>query len=397
MVLIRPLSLSKQLIGLAISLLLSGFILNNVALANTRVQVNSVTVNVTDRSPAARQAAITNAFDQVLIKMSGNTQLINNSAVKDAKAQASLYVQSYRYINPGSTNPTLRMHITFNQAALTKLLGQLNQNLWSANRPQTLIWISTKQQTPLTSNSPEAIEQIIKQQTDLRGLPIVLAQQNAPSETPLLTNSNNALPLGENDALFTGPALQALQKQYQTDAVLAVSINGQTDAWTATWWLWRNGQVQHWQDNNSNLNALIQGGVNHLATSLAHPASLNAQIDSFTAAHVWLAIMGVDDLATFNHVLNTIKQLPMVKNAQVSDTGGDGLLLQVTLAGKEEELIDALNNNPQLIVLPQQSSNHTLYYRWLGPERNTEEDNSDLTQPSSQANTWQLHSDNTSF
>src|SRR5262249_12917812 len=103
--------------------------IDNVAVANIKVQVNTVVVPVADRTPAARQVAINQAFDNVLIKMSGNPEAPNLSTLKDARTQANQWVQSYTYLTTSSDQNTLTLQISFNQSAIIDLLKQADQPL----------------------------------------------------------------------------------------------------------------------------------------------------------------------------------------------------------------------------------------------------------------------------
>lgn len=367
--------------------------LSSVIQASVSIPLNTVAVPVVDYTPASRQAAMLTAFDQVLVKMTGNPQAATQPNLKKARSQASQWVQSYRYITPSPTQNGLKLAVTFDQSAITQLLNQANQPLWPANRPQTLVWITTNSTIPLIADTADnQVLSLFQYAADSRGLPLLLPKANAQDETQDSTTEletqdpANPLPPAAQEALFTEPALQTLQQQYQSDAVLAGNIQQVGDAWQATWWLWYNHQLTKWQNNNPDLNALVTNATNRVVTLLlARPdSSATTATANTTTTAVQLAIMGINDLAGFDQILKYVKGLPIVQDAEVSDTSNDGLLLKVTLNGQEQDLVNVLNNNSQMVALPPQSHSQTLYYRWLGPEAsnpvtNNQPDNSGYT------------------
>jgi hypothetical protein len=102
--------------------------------------LNQATVVVADQSATALQLGIQAAFSEVMIKMSGNPQIMHVPTVQTVATNLSDVVQSYSYVQPKTTAPTgsapLMLNVVFNQTALQELIGvvnKLNQNTVTTN------------------------------------------------------------------------------------------------------------------------------------------------------------------------------------------------------------------------------------------------------------------------
>lgn len=88
---------------------------------------NEATVSVVDRSPDALQLAMKAAFSEVMVKTSGDPQVMSRPVMKKMALNVMQWVQSYSYLALPSTNPAqkpeLFLQVVFDSAGLQTLLA----------------------------------------------------------------------------------------------------------------------------------------------------------------------------------------------------------------------------------------------------------------------------------
>lgn len=92
---------------------------------------NTATVPVADYSPAALEKALPHALSQVLTQMSGNPGIASIPAIQSALPKANQWMQSYSYQTASQDNlkSGVFVQVTFDQAAMTRLLKQAHQSV----------------------------------------------------------------------------------------------------------------------------------------------------------------------------------------------------------------------------------------------------------------------------
>lgn len=102
---------------------------DSVSMANPA----SATVAVTDRSAPALQLALQSAFSEVMVKMSGNPNVMTLPAVQKASNNLTQWLQSYAYVEQPNANPqassTLFLQVVFDDVGLQQLLDASTQKM----------------------------------------------------------------------------------------------------------------------------------------------------------------------------------------------------------------------------------------------------------------------------
>jgi hypothetical protein len=226
-----------------------------------------------------------------------------------------------------------------------------------SERPATLIWLSINNQVPVffNSSSPDALTTLLQNEGVERAIPLVFPHEE---------NSNGP---------WDQAALEKIAEKYQTPAVLSGNIT--TDPvnaanYLADWLLVWHGQTWQWHDSGSE-ELILKSAIGKLADTLG--GQLSIHLDQQTGNTLWLAIMGVSQLADYQNVIQAIKQLHPVLGVYVQDVGSHGILLQITIAGDDsailkKALVDS-QHFTQVNDAPVNASTNVaelLTYRWQG-------------------------------
>lgn len=87
---------------------------------------NEASVTVADQSPTALQLGLQAAYSEVMVKMSGDANVMNIPLIRNASRNSTQWVQSYSYVNQTGVvppqKPALMLNVVFNQNGMQQLL-----------------------------------------------------------------------------------------------------------------------------------------------------------------------------------------------------------------------------------------------------------------------------------
>ena len=123
--------------GFALALLLC----NGAVRAEIIRDMYSAEVPVTDQSSAGLVRASRLGLSEVLVKVSGSSEVLGNPVVKAAMGGARDHLQRYAYSPDPDTSGALLVKMLFDSAYITQLVIEAGLPLWTANRPVALLWL----------------------------------------------------------------------------------------------------------------------------------------------------------------------------------------------------------------------------------------------------------------
>ena len=129
------------------------------AMAVTVSDLYEAEVPVEGQEAAQRSDAISRAFTEVLMKVTGHRGITNRQELTAEIANASRYVQQYRYrlldADPVANStgqsegenvePQRLLQVSFDSGAVNSMLRGLGLPVWGDNRPSGLVWVGLEQ------------------------------------------------------------------------------------------------------------------------------------------------------------------------------------------------------------------------------------------------------------
>ncbi|MBY6062850.1 DUF2066 domain-containing protein [Pseudidiomarina sediminum] len=145
--------------------------------ANAAVELTDLyqhRVAVTSQANAERDRALQEALRATLLKLSGDTELLQQPAVSAALRDVRSYVVQYGY----QQDDQLWLWAQFDQPRLDRLIQDAGSGIWSNLRPRMLVWFVAEDEQGKRELYPADSEAIVVQQlrnaAEQRGLPIQL-------------------------------------------------------------------------------------------------------------------------------------------------------------------------------------------------------------------------------
>ncbi len=303
----------------------------------------------------------------VLIKVSGNSHVVNKPAVVEAFKQPSAWLNQFGYqatqtpVSAGDGREVLghRLLLEFDPVLINQLLQQSGMRAIGHARPVLLVWLVQQRGSAVRDFvSPESqIYTELKQEADLRALPLTI---------PLLDlNDQNALDVSDLWGFFRD-SIQQASERYQPDGILVGRLlQSSGGGWQTEWLLLKDGQARSISPSGS-LSEQLQQVMDESADFAL--ASLGGSQFNYVETGLQLEVANIVDIEDYLGLLDYLRQLPPVDRVRVSGIDADRVLFRVELQGGVQALEQAVRLNPHMARTARLNSSNaeeTVYsYRW---------------------------------
>ncbi|MCH9643443.1 MAG: DUF2066 domain-containing protein [Gammaproteobacteria bacterium] len=336
-----------------------------LARANTH-NLYTAELPISDPSYSAVQKVFPVAFANVLVKISGNQQVMTLPQIQNVMSQINQYIQSYSYESKldQEGNKQLLVKINFDENGINNLLSQANQPIWTQGRLKTLVWLSVDdgQQTPyiLSMGLNNALGQALQADVAQRGLKVLLPVLDLQDQNYINTDTTKA---------FDQQKLLSAAERYGVKVVLAGDIKQVApQQWQAQWLLLMNNQPLNWSNQASSIDDLVAQGVNNLANIMVNQYAIST--NNGLQTQVSLEVLNVNSLNEYVALLKYMRHLSAVSKVDVENMANSTVVLNVTTVGGSQALNNTLSNDDVLKPIPssltQGAHAADLYYQWVG-------------------------------
>lgn len=325
----------KPLTVVLAGLLLSSLLAMDVYAAEVR-HLYEEEVPVLTQGRQERFSVLQTALRNILVRVSGRSDIDLIPGMDLQLKQASRYVQQFRYrlrpepvIDPVSGEKTKQiLWIRFNEKAVNQLLRSQHLPVWGKTRPAVLAWLvldDRKQRQLIGNDSNHKVRQIFSEKARIRGLPL---------RFPLLdlTDRSN-ISISDIWANFEDSILAA-SRRYQAEAVLVGRVYQEySGAWRARWSLYNQGRRKDWESDDELLDGTVAHGVNQSSDFLAMQFARVQQEGE--QGQLLIKVDAVKGLADFNKVRAYLDSLTTVTKVQpYKVSSNDVTFLLTTRSGR---------------------------------------------------------------
>ena len=315
--------------------------------------IYEVTLTVQGQGEKERRAAYVEAFRTVLIRVTGDRQVLSDLRLKGAIAKARNYVQRFDYtteadvghehseaevkernsvatMEPLLQPPQQRLHIIFDDRAINRLLHQFRLPVWGRLRPTLLILLAVDEGSHrylLAAEGYSELSALVEEAAQRRALPVIL---------PLLDlDDQQNISFSDVWGDFA-QALQQASRRYQPGALLvgrAYRPSMKSDGWQLRWGLYSDELNEHWPLQSKSLAAGLTVSLDQAIDLLAQHYARDLTAEASGAVMLRVSdIHGSEDYAKVMRYLNTLEIVDAVALKKVED---DRLECLLQVRGKE--------------------------------------------------------------
>lgn len=316
---------------MSIRLILFLLLVNMPAIV-TAAELYETEVEVADQSTEVRLGVIPVAFEQVLIKVSGFSEVAEEPSIKGELENAARYLQQYRYrvekvpASEGAGEAErLMLWLRFDDKGLNQLLRDANIPIWSTVRPLTLVWLAVEtqgRQRVIAADDASVVKEVLEKEAEQRGLPIRLPEMDEVDKRKV----NTADVWGN----FYEVIVEA-SARYQPGAVLIGKLYPLSDGSQKVHWsLYHEGQQSRWEKRSSDMQALLASGIDGTSDKLAMSV---AESYNYRSGQAIFTIHEIYNFSALQRTLDYLAGVPGVTAVDVKEVKGGTVRLKVDTRG----------------------------------------------------------------
>lgn len=349
------------------------------AAAVTVTDLYQVKVPVDDQQQTSRQLGMRQAFQQVLIKISGHQNVLDNPTLAAASQNAEYYVQSFSYHQDGFDGQTY-LETWFSKTLIIPLMKKAHAPIWGENRPLLLNWLMIEVPSSSSVEHPDTTALINKinqaaqvgansgNQADLirRGQRQLISGQTLhwqqafervftdfglPTLWPMVDlEDQNSLPLNKLWWLLSDPIYQA-SLRYQTDSTLAGKLYQDANgAWQYDGLLFHAGHKQSITAQGESPVATLTSATASVSYYFAEQFAIKSDPMNGRSG-VLIAVKKINDFTDYSQVIAYLKSITGVRLVEVGQVNKDTLQLYLNLEGSWDKVQRIINLDDKLSML----------------------------------------------
>lgn len=319
---------------------------------------------IDSRDQQARDHLTPELLKQVIVKVVGNSSVVENADLSAVLSKATTLVQQYEYqrtnvVQADLTQPDqLVLKQRFDADGVNKAMRDLGLPIWGKVRPDILAWVAVKQDDKNSllglENSETDFIQPLHEAAEQRGLPILLPLMDLED----LSQVSFDAVWQQDDA-----AIQTASLRYGADILLLAQVNLHEDNAMIDWQMVIDGDIQHWQSQGQRQDA-FKRGIGELADVLADRYSQTFDTNQ-AAQRLQMNISDVMDYADFTRLMTYLRQLDYITDIRVINLNDQKLDLDITFNGNLQVLQRTLAVGRMLIQETTFDGNDAKHYRLL--------------------------------
>lgn len=282
---------------------------------------------ITSQDEQERQELTPTILQKVLSKIVGDSDALADKDISHLLEHADRFVKQYAYVKRYSLSDVAEqsLSLTFNEQSLNDSLRAMDLPVWGKSRPEVLLWLVIREGSQETVFGTEQMRssliKVIKQQVDIRGVPLFLPLMDLEDEEQLKFADSSIKLDGSN--LFTLASVR-----YEPRVILLGVVSKQEENTLVTWQWLLDGQYQQFKTEGE-MSEALRSGINGFANKLAD--QLIDVEKQYVKQEYQLHISEVRDYSDFSRVTSYLTNLKYVSKVTVRTLESSELELSIVL------------------------------------------------------------------
>ncbi|MFT4929094.1 MAG: hypothetical protein ACI8WB_005224 [Phenylobacterium sp.] len=354
----------KRFKSIGLKALLLGLIAQFSPIAAQAIELPDLyqaSVTVVDQTRDARVKAQREVFAKVLVKVSGNSDVLKNPAVKTAVRRASQYLNQFEFSRDSDNVP--QIEASFDEGKVNRLLRQQSLPIWGKRRPSILLWMAGEDQQSgargviSRESNPQLLSQIEQLSKD-RGLPIIF---------PLYDLEDNKEVSASDVWGYFFAHINQYSLRYNSDAMVisrfwhqpptedteatpdvAPAVNDSADTikdnnWHLQWRLYEKEELVEIKTISGELTKLMDTLVQTTADRYAAAYAVDSKNLGADATRIVLTVRNVGQIADLIHAEQLLTSFSAVSDVLLKSINNDVAEFEIVLLGELLDLMQGLD------------------------------------------------------
>lgn len=336
------------------------FVLN--AQAAVKTELYSAAVPISSQSERAIGVALRQAFKQVLIKVSGDAQIVESTLIKRAERDVNQYLQQFTF---ETLSGRLFYQAMFDEDKIKRLILDANFPIWGEFRPTALVWLvhqddQSNERELLSDSSFSPFKTPMTTIADQRGIwlnfPLLditdLSQVNlfdvwGRFDNKLLQASQRYGTEGVVVArLF--PQKNLLSKDDQVDVPQLLSVEQGTSLWQLDWTLMFEGKRVQRTLSGPVAENLLTDFTTDLVDQFAGFYAVQVNQGDVEYQELSVVVSNIQSLEDFSGVQTLFSSTPFVNRVSLVSVDGNRATYHIHMMGSATDLERNLQLNANI-------------------------------------------------
>lgn len=346
-----------------LGLLFAGLCLCASIQAEEVTDLYRASVDVADQSNAERQRGIREALAEVLVKVTGDSHVVQLEGIGPVLDNADEYVASIGYssLPPDEkrAEPGTALDVSFAADTVEQLVRRSGVTILPSNRPRLLLWLVVDDITQGRQFLSAA-----RESDELRQFTAVLDRRGIPYQLPTL-DLEDQLGLSADDVWYLdAEKIDAASQRYAADGWIALRFFQTSSGEIRGAWRYHVADFSGLNDTTSQNEAeFARQATDEMVDSIA---AHFAYVPQQNLSEILVQIDGVDSYSSYKGVVESIRKLELVRSFSLLQVNKTTLLFNIDVDGDVAKLYQALTRNPRLQKLNGNPDIYTvkLHFNW---------------------------------
>jgi len=304
-------------------------------------------VSVPDQTAESRELGIGTAFSQVLVKLTGDTRVLQLSELQSVIDNPRAFLNSVEFRdladNPRQGSSVSGLEVSFDRQAVDRMIRNLQLPILPSNRPKLLIWMvlddlplgrrfvsQASQQRAVNDDAPQLLT-VFEQAFKRRGMPYFFPSYDLEDQL--------SLSLEQAWSLDTD-ALNKASQRYPAEGWLALRLYRASSQEIRGAWVYQNPQGEQSNDfRGDQIGAVVDSAVDDIVDRFAGYYTYRPQLGTDQQL---VEITGVNSYSAYQSMIERLQNLESVNSLQLHSVTGDRLVVVVQVEGGAERLANEL-------------------------------------------------------
>jgi hypothetical protein len=295
-----------------------------------------VEVNAAGRDVAARDSALQQALQDVLVRVTGSVRSVEQAPARQLLQRPGRFVEQYRFeeVALPTGEAQLRLWVHFDGVALAREIRAAGLPYWGSERPDVLLWLAVddRGRRYLVSEASETpAADAVMRAARLHGLPVTL---------PLMDlEDQRAVEFTDVWGGFLG-AIEPASQRYRPQVVLVGKLDrsGAGGSWRSSWNLLAGGSAEGWSGRGDSMDVALTEGIARATEWLAGQYAVSDSGSSIRP----LVVEGIRGLGDYARVYDYLVALTPVDQVQVVRVADQEVQFDLTLNAQERSLMQII-------------------------------------------------------
>ena len=303
-------------------------------------------VLVADQTAQSRSKGVDQALEQVLIKLTGNSKIMQLPGIQKAVSNTNNFIASVGYtklpVSLSEELPGFALQVSFSTQAIDQLVRWAQLPILPAGRPKLVFWI--------VRDDAETGRQFVSEQVFpdfTQSFQQIMQDRALPYQLPAL-DLEDQLSLSVNEAWsMREDTIEVASQRYGADGWVLLRFFTTTSGQVRGNWIYKLGDQRGFDDVRAeNTETFVGLAINDLVDSVSAQLTYIPQAD--TSKFV-VQINQVGSFIDYQAVLAQLQGLKLVRSSNVFAVEGDRLFVTVDIDGGVDLLISALERSGSLV------------------------------------------------